>query len=85
MSKEKEFIKMYFTSITKSELKRMLQGRIYQIKNCFQYIDEMKQEHQGMIDSLEKEIQQRQKDHTDTKEFYEINICDLDTILQWYS
>lgn len=76
---------MYFTSVTKSELKRMLQGRIYQIKNCFQYIDEMKQEHQGVIDSLEKELCQRQKDGTDTKEFYGMNICSLDDILQWYS
>ena len=76
---------MYFSSITKKELKRMLQGRIDQIKDGFNYIAEMKKEYQGVIDSLEKELCQRQKDGTDTKEFYGINICSLDDFLQWYS
>lgn len=63
----------------------MLKGRIDQMKDGFNYIAEMKEEYQGVIDSLEKELRQRQKDGTDTKEFYGINICCFDDVLQWYS
>ncbi|MBQ4128569.1 MAG: hypothetical protein IJD68_02225 [Ruminococcus sp.] len=70
--------------MNKAELITLLNNDIAEIKGEFQYNKEFKKEREADLYHLEKEILEKQKNNTDTKDFYLERAYMLEEWIAWY-